>query len=65
MDVVNLIAPDSTFVVSQLVPRLLKMYGSSKLFKNRVIVLNFAKVCGSPRANRVLIILGWCGWYSR
>ena len=45
VSVVDLIAPDSNFVASQLTPRLLKMFGTSKLFKNRVIVLSFAKVC--------------------
>ena len=45
--VVDQIAPESNFVASQLVPRLLKLYGTSNLFKNRVIVLRFAKVCGS------------------
>lgn len=45
--VVDQIAPDSNFVASQLVPRLLKMYGTSNLFKSRVIVLRFAKKIAS------------------
>ena len=48
VSVVDQIAPDSNFVASQLVPRLLKMYGTSNLFKSRVIVLRFAKVRDSP-----------------